>query len=154
GRHTFLRGEKHEVDGDWKEQVERGAREHHREPLPERLFVKSATPIAVGDLVLGILPEQLYIASEGDRGQAKLGLAFAKRQQASSESQREALHLHPAQLRHQEVAELVHQHERAQKQDEVACLREVVHLRKDSREAISLGSRLGLAWVSLGSRWA
>jgi len=82
--------------------------------------------IPLGHNLVRIVPRHLHVPAEGERRDPVLGLAARDAEQARTEADGEAKHLHAQQLGRDEVAELVHEDEAAQEEDDGAGLEEEV----------------------------
>ena len=122
-----------EEEPDGQEQVHRRPREDDDHALPERLLREGAPLVLRADVVVGALPEHAHVAAEGERRDHVLGAAAREPGDPRTEAEREFEDADAEEFRPREVAELVHEHEHADQDDEVDDLHgEVAYLRSAS----------------------
>ena len=105
----------HQHDGqhdDREREVHRRSHDQNLEPLP--LGLRQELVGLAGALVLGVLAGHLHVAAERDGAEAVFGVAAPDLQQLRTEAEREGQHAHAVPAGHQEMAELVHEHEHAE----------------------------------------
>src|SRR5262249_45011368 len=127
GGQRALLGEEDEVDADGEQQIRSRAGQHHGETLPERFFVEGAAALGGGDLVGGVLAEELDETAERHQRNAVFGVPAAEAQQARPETQREPPPLHATEFRDREVTHFVHEHQGPDQEHEIPRLHHVVH---------------------------
>ena len=114
------RHEHQPVGEDREQEIEGGAGQQHRDPLPDGALMERAVAF-LGDDGPFVLVEHLDVAAERDRRQPILnviGRTAAPRQQRPAEADREAQHFEAEPPRHDEVAELVRGDQHADRDDE------------------------------------
>jgi hypothetical protein len=131
--------EHRKVEKQREHQVHRGPRENDRDAFVDRQrFERALSILGQHEIALRLL-EHLHVAAERNQTDAVLGLTPSELQDLRTEAEAESDDLDPEGLGHRKVAELVHEDERADQNDEV----EEVHAREAASRpaAPALGAR-------------
>src|SRR5918999_593951 len=146
------RPEEDEQQHEGEDQVDRGPRRDHHDPLPDGLRVVGASPHLVGEVLVGVHPADLHVAPRGDRADAVLGLPHLLARQDRGEEEREALDPHADGLGRGEVPQLV-EDDQEREADEGEQPAHAATPRETARASASASyrsenSRSGRAWIS------